>query len=128
MIIIIIHECGEELQSNKFFLQNVWAVLTGLHVYVAGSSGPYSRASASLGSRDSEPTAATGQLSGKQQQQVFVSFTIENVGDEQKQIIFFLLHLPELCAKSIASWKLSVHEMIIQSGCESNTFVGWQPH
>jgi hypothetical protein len=86
-------------------------------MYVAGSSGPCSRALASLGSRDSEPTAAAGQFSGKQQQQVFVFFMIENVGEMNgNESFFFLLHLPELCVKLIASWKLSVPEMIIQSG------------
>ncbi len=74
---------------KQFFLQNVWTVMTGLHVYAVGSSGPCSRALASLGSRDSEPTAATGQFSGKQQQQVFVSFIIENVGEMNRNKSFF---------------------------------------
>jgi hypothetical protein len=86
--------------------------MNGLHVYVAGSSSPCSRALASLGSRDSEPTAATGQFSGKQQQQVFVFFMIENVGEMNgnKSFIFCcacLLPLWEAeILKSIASWKL----------------------
>jgi hypothetical protein len=77
----------------------------------AGSSGPCSRVLASLGSRDSEPTAGAGQFSGKQQQQVFVFFIIENVGEMNgNEAFIFLLHLPELCVESIASWKLSVQK------------------
>lgn len=96
---------------KQFFLQDAWTVMTGLPVYEAGSSGPCSRVLASLGSIDSEPTAAAGQFSGKQQQQVFVFFIIEILerwtGNEA---FFVLLHLPELCVESIASWKLSVQK------------------
>jgi hypothetical protein len=65
--------------------------MTGLLVYAAGSSGPCSRAWNSLGSRDSEPTAAAGQFSGKQQQQVFVFFMIVGEINGNKEFGFAAL-------------------------------------